>query len=58
MDADISHVVDPRERLQALHSRLSDLLDALDEAQLHGPAAYVSMAIDTMQRDHPELRAS
>ncbi|HYD37845.1 MAG TPA: hypothetical protein VEA60_09545 [Allosphingosinicella sp.] len=45
-------------RVEELHARLNGLLDALDQAQLHGPAAYVSMAIDTIQRDHPELNAA
>ena len=55
MDANLSEAPDPRQRLEALHERLTELLEALDEAQLHGPAAYVSMAIDTIQRDYPEL---
>jgi hypothetical protein len=42
-------------RVEELHARLNGLLDALDHAQLHGPAAYVSMAIDTIRRDYPEL---
>lgn len=58
MDANVSEVTDPRGRVEALHVRLNDLLDALDEAQLHGPAAYVSMALDTIQRDFPELSAT
>jgi hypothetical protein len=45
-------------RVEELHERLNGLLDALDHAQLHGPAAYVSMAIDTIRRDHPELGAT
>ena len=42
-------------RVEELHARLNGLLDALDHAELHGPAAYVSMAIDTIRRDYPEL---
>ena len=40
-----------RDRVEELHDRLNGLLDALDHAHLHGPAAYVSMAIDTIQRE-------
>ena len=58
MDAKLLEVTDPPGRLEALYGRLTDLLDALDEAQLHGPAAYVSMALDTIQRDYPELSAT
>ena len=55
MDANLSEAPDPRQRPEALHGRLAEILEALDEAQLHGPAAYVAMAIDTIQRDYPEL---
>ena len=58
MDANVSDVTGPPGRVETLHDRLTDLLDALDEAQLHGPAAYVSMALDTIQRDYPELNAT
>jgi hypothetical protein len=58
MDVDLSGNTASRGRVEELHARLNGLLDALDEAQLHGPAAYVSMAIDTIQRDHPELGAT
>ncbi len=58
MDATVSEVTEPLERVQALHGRLADLLQALDEAQLHGPAAYVAMAVDTILRDYPELTES
>jgi hypothetical protein len=47
-----------RGRVEELHAQLNGLLNALDEAQLHGPAAYVSMAIDTIRRDNPDLEAS
>jgi hypothetical protein len=50
--------VRPPGRVESLHGRMADLLNALDEAQLHGPAAYVAMALDTIVRDHPELNAS
>jgi hypothetical protein len=55
MDVNLPGSPAPRGRVEELHERLNGLLDALDQAQLHGPAAYVSMAIDTIQRDHPEL---
>jgi hypothetical protein len=58
MDVILSGNTPSRGRVEELHERLNGLLDALDEAQLHGPAAYVSMAIDTIQRDHPELSAT
>lgn len=58
MDANVSEAPEPLERVQALHGRLADLLQALDEAQLHGPAAYVAMAVDTILRDYPELNAT
>jgi hypothetical protein len=45
-------------RLEDLHERLNDLLRSLDEAELHGAAAYVSMALDAIQRDYPELSAT
>ena len=37
-------------RVEELHARLNGLLDALDHAELHGPAAYVSMALDFMRQ--------
>ena len=56
MDANQSGITASRDRVEELHERLNGLLDALDHADLHGPAAYVSMAIDTIQRDYPELK--
>jgi hypothetical protein len=58
MDANLSESTASQGRVEELHTRLNGLLDALDHAQLHGPAAYVSMAIDTIQRDYPELVAT
>ena len=58
MNANSSDVMRPPGRVESLHGRMADLLHALDEAQLHGPAAYVAMALDTIVRDHPELNAS
>ena len=58
MDANLSEATDSRQRVEALHAELHGVLDALDNAELHGAAAYVSMAIDTLLRDYPELNAS
>jgi hypothetical protein len=58
MDFDLSGETASQGRVEELHARLNGLLDALDHAQLHGPAAYVSMAIDTIRRDYPELGAA
>ena len=58
MDANLSGSTASSGRVEELHARLNGLLDALDHAQLHGPAAYVSMAIDTIRRDYPELRGT
>lgn len=55
MKARLSEATASARRLEELHSRLRALLDSLDDAELHGPAAYVAMALDTMRRDHPEL---
>lgn len=55
MDVNLSGSTASRGRVEELHAQLNGLLDALDEAQLHGPAAYVSMAIDTIRRDNPQL---
>jgi hypothetical protein len=55
MDAKLSEGAASRGRVEELHARLNGVLHALDRAELHGPAAYVSMALDTMLRDHPEL---
>jgi hypothetical protein len=58
MDVNLPETTASRGRVEELHARLNGLLDALDHAELHGPAAYVSMAIDTIRRDHPELSAT
>ena len=57
MDANLLEISTMRSRVEELHARLNGLLDALDHAEMHGPAAYVSMAIDTIHRDYPELSA-
>jgi hypothetical protein len=58
MDAKVSGSGASRRGVEEVHARLNGLLIALDRAELHGPAAYVSMALDTMLRDHPELSAT
>jgi hypothetical protein len=55
MDAKLSESTASQGRVAELHARLNGVLRALDGAELHGAAAYVSMALDTMLRDHPEL---
>jgi hypothetical protein len=44
--------------LERLHAQLNDMLLSLDEAELHGAAAYVSMALDLINHDYPELNAT
>jgi hypothetical protein len=58
MNASFTDIAARRGRLEELHERMHGLLDALDHAELHGPAAYVSMALDTMVRDFPQLSAT
>jgi hypothetical protein len=58
MDANLLEATASRRRVEELHARLNGLLDALDHAELHGPAAYVAMAIDTIHRDYPDLSAT
>ena len=55
MDSKLSEASASQQQLEDLHARLSDLLRSLDEAELHGAAAYVSMALDSIQRDYPDL---
>jgi hypothetical protein len=55
MDANASEAPDPQRRLVNLHERLAAILEELDAADLHGPAAHVSMALDTMRRQYPHL---
>ena len=47
-----------RQQLADLHARLHELLRSLDDAELHGAAAYVSMALDSINRDYPNLSAT
>ena len=58
MDARSSKAAVSRRRVEELHASLNHLLESLDAAELHGAAAYVSMALDTIQRDFPGLSES
>lgn len=58
MDSKLSDANASQQQLEDLHARLNDLLRSLDEAELHGAAAYVSMAVDWIQRDYPNLSAT
>lgn len=54
-DPNASETPDSRERLADLYDRMKALLEELDEAELHGPAAHLSMALDTLNQQYPEL---
>jgi hypothetical protein len=58
MDSRLSERSASRERVERLHGQLSELLLSLDEAELHAAAAYVSMAVDSINRDYPDLSAT
>lgn len=58
MDSNLSEASSSRHKIEGLHARLNDLLDSLDKAELHGAAAYVSMALDSIKRDFPELSST
>lgn len=58
MDSKPSEARGSRRQVEGLHAKLNDLLDSLDKAELHGAAAYVSMALDSIQRDFPEVSAT
>jgi len=58
MDSKLSEARASQRQVEDLHARLNDLLRSLDEAELHGAAAYVSMALDSIHRDYPELNAT
>ena len=49
--------LEPRElpQLVELYTMANLLLKELDALQMHQAAAYISMAIDIMKRNHPEL---
>jgi hypothetical protein len=55
MDSKLSESGSAQHQIEGLHARLNDLLESLDKAELHGAAAYVSMALDSIQRDYPEV---
>ena len=57
MDSKLSEVRASRQQVEDIHARLNDLLRSLDSAELHGAAAYVSMALDSINRDYPGLSA-
>lgn len=58
MDSTLSEARTSQRELEDLHVRLKDLLESLDKAELHGAAAYVSMALDSILRDFPELSST
>ncbi len=58
MDSKLSEAGNSRHQLKSLHAKLNELLESLDKAELHGPAAYVSMALDQIQRDYPEISST
>lgn len=57
MDSKLSEARSPHQ-IEGLHAKLHDLLISLDKAELHGAAAYVSMALDWIQRDFPEVSST
>jgi hypothetical protein len=58
MDSKLSEASESQHKIEGLHARLNDLLESLDKAELHGAAAYVSMALDSIKRDFPELSST
>lgn len=58
MDSKLSEARGSRQQVKGLHAKLHDLLESLDKAELHGAAAYVSMALDSIQRDYPEVSST
>ena len=58
MDSKLSEAGSSQHQLEGLHAKLNDLLESLDKAELHGAAAYVSMALDSIQRDFPGLSST
>ncbi|HEU0134134.1 MAG TPA: hypothetical protein VFR28_04870 [Allosphingosinicella sp.] len=58
MDSKLSEANQSQRQVEDLHARLNDLLHSLDDAELYGAAAYVSMALDSILRDYPELSAT
>ena len=58
MDSKLSEARSSQHKIEGLHARLNDLLESLDKAELHGAAAYVSMAVDSIQRDFPGISST
>ena len=58
MNSKPSETKDSRRQVEGLHARLNNLLESLDKAELHGAAAYVSMALDSIRRDYPEVNST
>ena len=58
MDSKLSEARPSTNKIEGLHARLNELLDSLDKAELHGAAAYVSMALDSIQRDFPGISST
>jgi ribosome assembly protein YihI (activator of Der GTPase) len=58
MDSKLSEARSSQHEIEGLHARLNELLESLDKAELHGAAAYVSMALDAIHRDFPEISAT
>lgn len=58
MDSKLSEARTSQRELEDVRARLNDLLELLDKAELHGAAAYVSMALDSILRDFPELSST
>ncbi len=58
MDVKLEEARSSHHEIESLHARLNDLLESLDKAELHGAAAYVSMAVDSIRRDFPEVSAT
>ena len=57
MDSKLSEAKSSQHQVEGLHARINDLLESLDKAELHGAAAYVSMALDSIRRDFPEINS-
>jgi len=58
MDSKLSQATSSQHKIEGLHAKLNDLLESLDKAELHGAAAYVSMALDSIQRDYPKVSST
>jgi hypothetical protein len=58
MDSTLSEARESPHEIVGLHAQLKNLLESLDKAELHGAAAYVSMAVDLIQRDFPQVSST